>query len=292
MPVLKHSEVYLKLGYFDTQLRNVGDDLNPYIFKHYFPNMDNVHPDCVFIGIGSIFDGRFSPSPQKLVFGPGARGANALPELDNSWDIRFVRGPLTQAAVQKQGIECPYISDPGLLISEFFEPKSANAQDIGLIPYFRTEHQPWQEIADRLSFKLISPRLSVEEFANSIRQCRFVVTEAMHGAIIADALRVPWLPYSSITASHEKETHQFKWTDWCQSVGMEFSELNLPILWNPKKMGIASRLKQAVKKRIICNKLKHYASADNALLSDDKIFSERMQQLKEQIKKAQKDYNL
>lgn len=282
----------MKLGYFDTNLRNVGDDLNPFIWSKYFPNIEKVHEDTVFIGIGSVFDKRFAQDKRKLVFGPGARGEHALPELDDSWDIRFVRGPLSQQAVKNRGVDCKYITDPGLLVSQFFDKKNLNTDTIGLIPYYKTEHQPWQSIADSLGFKLISPRLSVQDFTAAIRQCQFVVTEAMHGAIIADAFRVPWLPYSSITAKHELETHAFKWTDWCQSVGLEFNEIMLPILWSATGQSLPGRLIQYFKSRYICAKLKKYAVLDNAYLSDDKVFATRTQQLLDEIQQLTKDYGI
>src|SRR5262249_35878333 len=41
---------------------------------------------------------------------------------------------------------------------------------------------------------------------------------ALHGAIAADTLRVPWIP---VHDSRNDDTLLFKWQDWCLSVGLD-----------------------------------------------------------------------
>ncbi len=40
----------------------------------------------------------------------------------------------------------------------------------------------------------------------------------MHGAIVADALRVPWLSVSS-----GPQINRFKWRDWCDSLALDYT---------------------------------------------------------------------
>jgi hypothetical protein len=54
----------------------------------------------------------------------------------------------------------------------------------------------------------------------AIESSEMVLAEAMHGAIVADALRIPWVPlqlYDQIL--------NLKWHDWCGSLGIKYTPL-------------------------------------------------------------------
>jgi succinoglycan biosynthesis protein ExoV len=52
-------------------------------------------------------------------------------------------------------------------------------------------------------------------------RARLVLTEAMHGAIVADALRIPWIPLAI-----SPEMNRFKWMDWTMA-------MELPLHFHP-----------------------------------------------------------
>jgi succinoglycan biosynthesis protein ExoV len=66
----------------------------------------------------------------------------------------------------------------------------------------------------------------------------------MHGAIIADTLRTPWIPvkcYSNIL--------EFKWQDWCGSLNMRYEPEILPEVWDAERfLSPKARLKNHVKR--------------------------------------------
>ncbi len=268
------------LGYFKYEKGNVGDDLNMWLWPKVLRDKVNLTNDSnnVLIGIGSIFDAKFEFDKynNKLVLGPGARGPESLPELNESWDVKFVRGPKTLALIENK-VQTKYITDPAILISEYFN-KVDSPTEIGFIPYFKTDHKPWEAIANELGFTLISPHLSVEEFTVAISKCKFVITEAMHGAIFADSLRIPWFPITSYSLHYEKDTHFFKWEDWALSMELNIEEMVLPIFWEND-----SKLKLMYKKYIIKRKLSKIKK-DNCYLSTEQCFNKKVTEIKNVIK--------
>ncbi len=75
----------------------------------------------------------------------------------------------------------------------------------------------WDLICKNINFGYIDPRWSREKILSGISQTEILLTEAMHGAIVADALRVPWIPIRTNTS-----ILAFKWQDWCLSVGLNY----------------------------------------------------------------------
>lgn len=212
------------LGYQKSSFGNVGDDLNPWLIRRLLPNVAFEESDKVLLCIGSIIVAdRWERYTTKLVLGSGARSLGRIPVLDNSWDIRFVRGPRSAAA-----LKVPSISDPALLISRYVSPTNIR-KGIGIVPYYRSNRRIWQAAAAQVGARIISPRLDVESFIEAISSCERVFCEAMHGAIFADALRIPWRPISFQNSLFEGETHLFKWSDWAESVELTFDPLVQPL---------------------------------------------------------------
>ena len=51
----------------------------------------------------------------------------------------------------------------------------------------------------------------------------------MHGAIVADALRIPWIPLKVMP-----DLLEFKWQDWCMSINVPYKPYTLIRLLKPR----------------------------------------------------------
>ena len=84
-----------------------------------------------------------------------------------------------------------------------------------IIDLTAAEHEA---LCNEQGIRYIDPRLGVGQVIEAIARSEMLITEALHGAIVADSLRVPWV------ALHDRrndDTLLFKWQDWCLSVGLD-----------------------------------------------------------------------
>jgi len=69
----------------------------------------------------------------------------------------------------------------------------------------------------------------VEKVLSEIQQSEVLLAEAMHGAIVADALRVPW-----VAVRMYSQFLDFKWNDWSQSINVPLTVATIPpVFTNP-----------------------------------------------------------
>jgi hypothetical protein len=71
----------------------------------------------------------------------------------------------------------------------------------------------WREICATVGIHIIHPTLPMASVLAQIRSTSLLIMEAMHGAIGADALRIPWTSLRPIAV-----VHRSKWLDWIRSV--------------------------------------------------------------------------
>ena len=212
--------------YYKAKQGNFGDDLNAWLWPKFFGAHNTA--DDYLLGIGSILFNRSellkSLQPKrKIVFGSGVRPDYVPLVIDNSWDIRFLRGPLSSAAL---GNGYKYISDAAyaLRLTKDFKHFSSvqKKYEVSLMPYFHSvKYFDWKHICEQLGYHYISPlaEQGVEFTMQEIASSEKLITKAMHGAIVADALRVPWNRFVLSTPYTEGHmVSEFKWMDWLYSV--------------------------------------------------------------------------
>jgi len=215
------------LLYYRNSCGNFGDDLNEMIWRHLLPADVLDNGEILLVGIGSIFNHTVAaPSvtagKRVFVIGSGA-GYGPLPSGWREWTILAVRGPLTAPLIKRPELS---ITDAAALIANVQESRQPNRarNDIIFMPHYHSaERGRWSEVASKAGMIFVDPRWSVTIILKMFQQARLVMTEAMHGAIVADALRIPWIPLQACS-----EALSFKWQDWTLSVGLPYTPLKLP----------------------------------------------------------------
>lgn len=207
----------MKMYFYRGHTPNFGDELNNLLMPKVFPNFFDEDEREIFLGIGSVLYDFFPAAAKKVVFGTGYGGYTAPPVLDASWDVFCVRGPRT---AQVLGLAADKVAgDAAILINQHHPLARQPGRDIGFIPHFESIGRGhWRRACQLVGIRFIDPRDPVETVLAAMQSCRFVITEAMHGAIVSDALRVPWtaiLPFDG--------RHHMKWFDWAESLDMTLS---------------------------------------------------------------------
>jgi succinoglycan biosynthesis protein ExoV len=208
----------MKLTYYRGAVPNFGDELNATMWDHILPAgfLDD-DPGELFVGIGSIIQHDYPAAARKVVVGAGYGGYTRMPDVhDGSWDIRFVRGPQTAEAL---GIDPALaIVDAAVLLRATPLPEPEPGIDIGFMPHFESlERGNWAEACRLAGIRLIDPTRPTDEVIAAIRGAKLLITEAMHGAIVADAMRTPWI---AVRTMHS--VHRYKWFDWARSLEIDY----------------------------------------------------------------------
>lgn len=207
----------MKLTYFRGLAPNFGDELNVTIWDRVLPPgfLDEDESE-LFVGIGSILGSHHPRKPRKYVVGTGFGGYQPPAEIhDGSWDVVFVRGPLTAERLNLPAEKA--ISDGAILIRLIDLPRPAKSIKVAYMPHFESlDRGGWDEVCRLAGIRLIDPTKPVAEVLTDILAAELLITEAMHGAIVADALRTPWVAVKPIESDHH-----MKWLDWSESLGLE-----------------------------------------------------------------------
>lgn len=215
----------MKLYYYDRHA-NFGDGMNAWLWPRLLPGCFDADDGISFSGIGTIIGPEMPPARHWIVFSSGVGYGGVPPGFGGSgWSIVAVRGPLSAAAL---GLEAKTaITDGAILLASLpeYAPLSEHERaGVIFIPHHQTDGDAdWQEVCRRAGVEYLPARLDSREVIGRIRGAKLVLAEAMHAAIVADTMRVPWVP---ITGS--PQVNSFKWLDWTRSLGMPYQPIALP----------------------------------------------------------------
>lgn len=198
---------------------NFGDDMNAWFWDDAFPRFREVDPDVTMFGIGSILWGEnIAQFPRIRVMGSGT-GVGTLPkDMPDNLAFSWVRGPLT---AKEFGLDADMaLTDGAALCPRLDRFAGAVNEDMGpiFVPHRGTIRLPlnWERVAERAGLTLVSPADESVDVIKRIAGASFVLAESLHGAILADAFRKPWVPVAIAPGFNF-----FKWNDWGQSIGVD-----------------------------------------------------------------------
>lgn len=233
----------MKLYYFEDPNGNFGDDLNPWLWSRLLPGVLDDSDREIFVGIGTLLNHRLPAQPVKHVFGSGL-GYGDAPSQDGKFVFHAVRGYGTAKALNLPPEKV--ITDAAVLVRATEFPQSP-------IKRFRTgfmltghsiSNHDWETTCAELGFHFISCHWDVDRVLFEMSQCEILLTEAMHGAIVADALRIPWLPVNCYGYVLD-----FKWMDWLSTMSIDYSPTRISPLYSANTTsGVSQNLKNSVKR--------------------------------------------
>ena len=276
----------MKPFYFK-HITNFGDELNTWLWKRLIPELLYDDAATLLIGIGTYLTLEWVPKDHRIVVFSSGAGYGPAPQIDCNWSVYCVRGPLTAKAL---GLDASAaVTDAGALVRRAYKEDNKKCYQVSYIPHHVSNKggiEFWQSICNELDIHYIDPHLPVDTILAAIDQSELLITEALHGAIVADALRVPWV--SVQTGEHILE---FKWDDWCQSLGLQHSPDDLFASAGVTPRGADEVNTFSVAERdAIRDRIKALTNPDYASLSNEKVLDERIDELERRLEQLRSDF--
>ncbi|CCN69984.1 polysaccharide pyruvyl transferase family protein [Vibrio nigripulchritudo] len=201
---------------------NFGDDINQIVWENLLGEVFDNRSKNIFLGIGSILYNSFPQEVQKIVMGAGYAGYTDKPKIDNSWDIHFVRGKET--AKQLNLPESLAVGDSAILLRSLIDFENRKTKyKVSYMPHFESAWiGAWDKICEACDIHYLDPRRPVNELLEEMLSSELIISEAMHGVIVADALRIPW-----VARTPQDPNHRDKWFDWASVLDVDLQSFEI-----------------------------------------------------------------
>ena len=279
----------MKLHYYQAPVGNFGDDLNPWLWPKLLPGVFDDDDRVLFLGIGTLLSVKAPHGPLKVVFGSGVGYPDKAPQLDGRWQIRVLRGPLTARTLGVS--EDLAITDPAILVRLFPLPAVEKRHRFSYMPHFRSATVgQWKEVCERIGLHYIDPRAGVETCLKAISASEVLICEAMHGAIVADALRIPWIIVRANSHHSEGAMDVFKWSDWSASLNLSVTYHALFPLWGRHAdEGTLQRSRRRIKEEMTAFQLRRLMRRGQPCLSREQLLDAALSRLQEKLGEFKRD---
>ncbi|WP_019627635.1 polysaccharide pyruvyl transferase family protein [Thioalkalivibrio sp. AKL10] len=257
---------------------NFGDALNDYLWPRFIQAPLETQPgsDEVFVGIGTLLNERLPPKGILHIFGSGAGYGRVQPDAINRWRVHFVRGPLTAKTL---GLDPELaISDPGILVHDTHDLNSPKDIECAFMPHHGLYSEHMKDLCEQAGVHFIHPEAPCESVLDQIARSRRLVCSAMHGAIAAEALRVPWLPVTT-----NREMLLSKWDDWAASIDTSIRFRSLPVIWSKTAPSIVGKAAARLKAVTFRQQLARLSRSQDFRLGSDSVLNNRLSRIREHI---------
>ena len=206
---------------------NWGDDINFF----FIPKIMNIKPKIYnkkakpsernYQFIGSIIGNAFT-NKETIIWGSGIANEQKLNVKPKR--VLAVRGPLTRNCLIKSGVDCPEVyGDPALLIPFYYNPKIEKKYKIGIIPHWSNVDNTLlnkYKACDDVKIIRLKGYTKWTDVLDDILSCEYIVSESLHGLILAEAYGIPNL-WINIADNAKKNPTFFKYHDFFLSLGKD-----------------------------------------------------------------------
>jgi succinoglycan biosynthesis protein ExoV len=204
---------------------NFGDRLNLWLAKslgisRIQKNYDVIGDEVSVIGIGTLLNEfiKLKRKTRLYAFGTGYGYTQTRFPLPKQCVPLFLRGPLScemlSVPMEKS------ITDGAYLFGDQFRQLAADVPKNGRVGYIPHHWSLENKIAvwdhPEIAPNIIDPHWDIPKFVKETAKYDRVVTECLHGAILADILHIPFLPVQT-----SPRFYSFKWFDWMASLDMK-----------------------------------------------------------------------
>lgn len=288
----------MKLCYWNgvDRISNFGDVLNPYIYNSLLPATFDDDVKSIFIGIGTLLEvgmgeklnipieflERGEPKSNNIIVFGGGAGYSKPPAMDARWKIYSVRGPLSANLLK---LDAKYaVVDPAILVRRIYKNEGGKVYKYSLMPHHSSASPMLRKICNQAGINYIDPLDAIDVILKEISSTELLLTEALHGSIVADALRTPWVPIQT-----RSSIFSFKWEDWCASVGLKYQPVLtsdiLNMIWeSPSEISLLSGIKNKIKYSLAERNIRNIALDSEPFLSKDSVIEDLTQELEMRLK--------
>lgn len=205
-----------------TKQDNVGDYLSCVVYQ-WMLEKKNIQPNspavksCHLLGIGSII----AEMPfDAVIWGSGIHTLVKMYKLYKwrkivKYDIRVLRGPISQNMLARCGYQCNDIvfGDPAILMPLIYVPKTNEKKyRVSIVNHFSVEEKNKDQKYNYIDIKTKDYKHFIDEIVAS----QLIISSSLHGIILAESYGVPAI---FVNEKGKMYSEIIKYYDWYYSTG-------------------------------------------------------------------------